>query len=76
MKTISTVLKGILLWFTAISTILFIGGLENLMTADKWLWGLCWLDINIILGTLCYYTLSYREFYKLSGGLWLDKLIR
>ena len=77
MKTIIITLKGILLWVTTLSITLFIiGGLEGLVEAGRWLPAIIWLVINIILGYLCYCNLSYREYYKLSGYQWFERLIR
>lgn len=77
MKTIIITLKGILLWVTTLSITLFIiGGLESLVEAGRWLPAIIWLVINIILGYLCYCNLSYREYYKLSGYQWFERLIR
>lgn len=77
MKTIKYILKGLLLWFTAFSIFCFIaGGFGSLIEADRWLPAFFWLVINIALGYICYYTISYRELYKLSGSQWLDRLLR
>lgn len=77
MKTFVYIIKGILLWFTALSIALFIiGGLEGLIKADKWLAASFWLTINIALGYICYNCLSYSELYKLSGSMWFDRLLR
>ena len=76
MKTFVYIIKGLLLWFTALSITLFIiGGFESFIEAEKWLPAIIWLVINISLGCLCYCNLSYREFYKLSGCQWFEKLI-
>lgn len=77
MKTFVYIIKGILLWVTALSITLFIiGGFESLAVSDKWLTAGFWFTINIVLGYICYKCLSYRELYKLSGSMWLDRLLR
>ena len=77
MKVIIITLKGILLLVTALSITLFIiGGFESLVEAERWLPAIIWLVINVILGYLCYYSLSYRECCKLSGCQWFERLIR
>ena len=77
MKTIIQIIKGVLLWMTALSIFLFMaGGFESLVEADKWLAACFWLIINIALGYICYKCLSYRELYKLSGSMWFNKLLK
>ena len=71
------ILKGVLLWMTALSFFCFIaGGFESLIDAERWLPAFFWLVINIALGYTCYCNISHREMYKLSGSQWFDKLLR
>lgn len=77
MKTLTYIIKGMMLWVTALSITLFIiGGFESLVEADEWLAAGFWLTINIALGYFCYNCLSYHELYKLSGSMWFDRLLR
>lgn len=60
------ILKGILLWTTALTIMLFIGGIGSIV--DKGLGvTLAWIVICAILCYLCRATLSIRELYTLSG---------
>lgn len=75
MKT-KQIIKGVLLWVTIVSILCFIGGVKSLVEADEWLAAGFWLTINIALGYICYNCLSYRELYKLSGGMWFDRFLK
>lgn len=69
------ILKGVLLWVTALSISCFlVGGLESLMEDERWFIVVTWLVINIILSYLCYHNLSYKDCYKLSGCQWFDSI--
>ena len=77
MKTIIQIIKGMLLWMTAFSISCFtVGGFEGLIEAGKWLPGGLWFVGNIIMGYLCYACLSYEEAYKLSGSMWIERLLK
>lgn len=66
------ILKGILLWITALTIMLFIGGIDSIV--DKGLGvTLAWIAICIALYNLCRVTLSLRELYTLSGYKLLHK---
>lgn len=76
MKTIIQIIKGVMLWVTLLSISCFLaGGCESLMEQNNWLATGFWLFINIALVYICYYNISYREFWKLSGGQLLTKIL-
>ena len=71
------ILKGILLWSTVFSIILFIaGGCEYLIESGHWIILLLWILINIALAYACKRYLSYEEAYKVSGLQTLDNLLQ
>lgn len=66
------ILKGILLWTTVFTTMLFVIGIDSIV--DKGLGvTLTWIAICIALYNLCRVTLSLRELYTLSGYKLLHK---
>lgn len=77
MKITIQILKGLLLWVTAASIFCFIaGGLENMIEKNEWLLVGAGLTGNIALIYICCYHISLREFYKLSGAKWIDKILK
>lgn len=69
------ILKGILLWMTALAIMLFIGGIDSI--ADQGIDAVfVWLLLCVVLCSLCYKTISIRELYTLSGYKFFNKLIR
>ena len=66
------ILKGILLWTTMFTIMLFISGIDSIV--DKGL-GLAWIAICIVLYYLCRVTLSIRELCTLSGYKLFYKLM-
>ena len=69
------ILKGILLWVTALAIMLFIGGIDSIANQgiDT---VLAWLLLCLVLCGLCYKTISIRELYIISGYKFFNKLIR
>lgn len=68
------ILKGILLWTTALTIMLFVGGIDSIV--DKGLGvTLAWIVICAVLYYLCRATLSIRELYTLSGYKLFYKLM-
>lgn len=69
------ILKGILLWVTALAIMLFIGGIDSIANQgiDT---VLAWLLLCLVLCSLCYKTISIRELYILSGYKFFNKLTR
>ena len=75
-RKIKTILKFCLLWFTAITSIVFITGLEFLMETERYGIAIIWLLSDLFLINICYEEISLREFYKLSGTKWIRKIIK
>lgn len=77
MTKLTIILKGMLLWVTAASIFCFIaGGFESIIEKNEWLSAGAWLTGNIALIYICYYHISLREFYKLSGAKWINKILK
>lgn len=74
MKVFITLYKALLLYATVLSICLFVCYLDWLYATDK-VWTLAWLIVNILYIWLCKSTLSYRDFYKLSGIVLLDTIL-
>ncbi len=72
MNTVKKILKGMLLWVTTFTVILFISGV-NSITDQGYL--VPWLVVCAILCYLCYKFISEEELEILSGYKWLDKKI-
>lgn len=75
MKNIKLILKGILLWFTAIIVLLSVCGIDGI--ADKsygWFFGM--LVLNIILISACFYTITEEEYKIISGYNLLNKMLK
>lgn len=70
MNTVKKILKGVLLWVTALAVILFISGVDSI--ADKGIVIPC-LIVCAVLCYLCYKYISEDELFILSGGKWFDK---
>lgn len=70
MNIVKKILKGLLLWVTTLTVILFISGVDNI-TGQGYL--VPWLIVCAILCYLCYKFISWDELYTLSGTKWLDK---
>lgn len=77
MKKLRYILKGILLWSTAISIFIFLaGGMEAALEDGYRPFVGLWLILNLCLIYACYMILSYKELYQLSGIGLFDKLKR
>ena len=66
MKSIKLIIKGILLWVSALVVVLSICSIDSI--ADKgygWLFGMVVLDIILILA--CYHTITEEEYKIVSG---------
>lgn len=68
------ILKGILLWTTALTIMLFISGIDSILDKGAET-TLAWIAICTILCYLCCVTLSLRELYTLSGYKLFYKLM-
>ena len=63
---IKLVLKGILLWFTAIVTIFWLLSISNMIETNSFDWIIISTTSVIIINYICYHTISYRELLTLS----------
>lgn len=66
MHKIKLILKGTLLWFTAILTIIFISNIDNIMDAG-FIWVINTVLLNTILIVNCISIISEEDFKQLSG---------
>ena len=60
------ILKGILLWFTAIVTIMWLMSIANMIELNRIDWCIISTTSMIIINYICYHTISYRELLTLS----------
>lgn len=60
------ILKGILLWFTAIANILWLLSISNMIETNRFDWIIISTTSVIIINYICYHTISYRELLTLS----------
>lgn len=60
------ILKGILLWMTALAIMLFIGGIDSILDKGVGV-TLAWIAVCLSLINLCRIHLSIRDLYTLSG---------
>ena len=65
-------MKILLLWVTALSTMLYAMSIDSLNLLAFCGWGV----INFILIMICYYFLTYKEVKKYSGCDFIDKLLK
>lgn len=70
MNIVKKILKGVLLWVTAFTVMLFISGVDSI-TDQGYL--VPWLVVCAILCYLCYRYISGDELYTLLGAKWLEK---
>ena len=60
------ILKGILLWFTAIITVFWLLSIANMIETNSVDWIIISTTSVIIINYICYHTISYRELLTLS----------
>ena len=75
MKSIKLILKGILLWVSALIVILSVCGIDSI--ADKgysWFFGMIVLNIMLILA--CFYTITEEECKIVSGYNLFNKTLK
>ena len=60
------ILKGILLWFTAIVTVFWLLSIANMIETNSFDWIIISTTSVIIINYICYHTISYRELLTLS----------
>lgn len=70
MNTVKKILKGVLLWVTTFTVMLFISGVDSI-TDQGYL--VPWLVVCAVLCYLCYRYISRDELNTLSGAKWLEK---
>ena len=63
---IKLILKGILLWFTAIVTVFWLISIANMIETNRFDWVIISTTSVIIINYICYHTISYRELLTLS----------
>ena len=63
---IKLVLKGILLWFTAIVTVFWLISISNMIETNSFDWVIISTTSVIIINYICYHTISYKELLTLS----------
>ena len=63
---IKLILKGILLWFTAIITVFWLLSIANMIETNSFDWIIISTTSVIIINYICYHTISYRELLTLS----------
>ena len=63
---IKLVLKGILLWFTALVTIVWLMSIANMIEINRFDWVIISTTSVIIINYICYHTISYKELLTLS----------
>ena len=63
---IKLILKGILLWFTAIVTVFWLLSIANMIESNSFDWIIISTTSVIIINYICYHTISYRELLTLS----------
>ena len=70
MNIVKKILKGLLLWVTALVVMLFMSGVDSITDQG------ClvpWLVVCAVLCYLCYKFISEEELKILSGYKWFDK---
>ena len=75
MKSIKLVLKGILLWVSALIVLLFVCNIGNIV--DKsfgWFFGMVVLNIMLVLA--CLYAITEEEYKIVSGYNLLNKTLK
>ena len=75
MKSIKLILKGILLWVSALIVIVSVCGIDSI--ADKgynWLFGIIVLNIMLIL--VCFDTITEEEYKIVSGYNLFNKTLK
>ena len=75
MKSIKLILKGILLWVSALIVIVSVCGIDGIVDKSYgWLFGT--LILNIILILACLYTINEEEYKIVSGYNLLNKIFK
>lgn len=72
MNIVKKILKGVLLWVTALAVILFISGVNSIVDRGCLI---PWLIVCAVLCCLCYKLISKEEFNILTGYKWFNDKI-
>lgn len=73
---IKLVLKGILLWFTALVTVFWLLSISNMIETNSFEWIIISTTSMIIINYICYHTISYRELLILSLYKYVNSYIK
>ena len=76
MDTVYKIIKGILLWGTALSAVLWLICLEGMITEERWGTLILWFLGTALAINLCIESISLREFYILSGTRLIRKILK
>ena len=63
---IKLILKGILLWFTALVNTMWLMSIANMIELNRIDWCIITTTCMIVINYICYHTISYRELLTLS----------
>lgn len=75
MKSIKLILKGILLWVSALIVILFVCSIDSITYKSYgWFFGMIVLNIMLILA--CLYTITEEEYKIVSGYNLFNKTLK
>ena len=75
MKSIKLILKGILLWVSALIVILSVCGIDSIINKGYgWLFGIIVLNIMLILA--CFNTITEEEYKIVSGYNLFNKTLK
>lgn len=69
------ILKGILLWFTVIITVLWLMSIYNMIELNMINWCIITTTSVIITNYICYHTISYKELVILSLHNYVSKYL-
>lgn len=69
------ILKGILLWFTVIITVLWLMSIYNMIELNMINWCIVTTTSVIIANYICYHTISYKELVILSLHNYVSKYL-
>ena len=75
MKSIKLILKGILLWVSALIVILSVCGIDSI-TYKGYGWFFGMIVLNIMLISACFYTITEEEYKIVSGYNLFNKTLK
>lgn len=74
-STLSLIYKGFILYTTVFAVLTLLCGLEDIIIKENHSLLTFWVAIDVVLLSLCYYNISYKELCILSGKYWFDNYI-